>query len=132
MVNAVLLKIPVLQSHWSTAVSACRNSIAKLLEHSHFQVDTTALFQKSWRSLQNLLTDIIVLVKETVSCANMDTCYLARKNVDFSDSLLSHPGKGRCHILRNATLGNAVESHPAARSEQCRKHKALAPRVGTN
>lgn len=49
-----------------------------------------------------------------------------------SDSSLSSPGKGRCHILHNANLGNAVESHPAASAEQCRKHKALAPRVGNN
>lgn len=113
-------------------MSACRISIAKLLKHSHLQVDTTVYFQKSWRNLQSLLVEIPVLVKETVSRANLDTCYLAKKNVDFSDSSLSLPGKGRWCILHNANLGNAVESHPAASAEQCRKHKALAPRVGNN
>lgn len=78
----MLLKIPVLQSHWSTAVSARRISTAKLLKHSHLQVDTL-YFQKSWRNLQNLLTEVPVLVRETMSCANMDTCYLAKKNVDL-------------------------------------------------
>lgn len=93
------------QSHWSAAVSACRISIAKLLKHSHFQVDTTVHFQKSWRSLQNLLTDIPVLVKEIVSRANMDTCSLAKKNVDFQTALSAIQGRGDASFCVMPTRG---------------------------
>lgn len=130
LVNAVLLKIPVLQSCWSTAVSGCRISIAKLLKHSHklAQLPLSEIVEKSSKS------------PDWDSCSSERDCLMCKygyllsckEKCRISDSRLSHPGKGRCRILRNADLGNAVESHPAAWTEQCRKHKALAPRVGTN
>lgn len=106
--NALLLKIPVLQSHnvCSSAMRICRMSgctaaSANLVKHGHIQADMTVHVQKSWTNLKNVVTENSVLVKKR-ACQGKACFY---KNRDFQ-SALCHPKKGRCHILHNADLGN--------------------------
>lgn len=126
LVNAVLLKIPVLQSHCSSAVSVCRVSEctavpAKLVKYSHLQADMTVHFQKSWRNLQNLLTENSVLVKKRPCLGKTWTFVIPRYKCRFFSQLSAIQGRGYFVIFCVMqtwviwdVLGNAVQSHPVA------------------
>lgn len=103
LVNAVLLKIPVLQSYWSTAVSSCRISIAKLLKHSHklAQLPLSEIVEKSSKSPD---WDSCSSERDCVMC-NMDTCYLAKKNVEFQTAVSVIQGRGDAAFCVMQTWG---------------------------
>lgn len=93
LVNAVLLKIPVLQSHCSSAMRACRISGCttapeNLVKHSELQDDMTVCLQKSWRNLQNLLTDNSIVVKKNPCHEKMWTFVIPTYKHRFSVSSL--------------------------------------------